>query len=114
MDEGGCGGRARGSAMRVTAWQSAHRMDPAPGGTCRGVRQLEQFTSRLLYMAAVGNLGKMVGAELGFREALFFFFLSSSSGWRRRRKRVGGARRSDQASEFGEVKLLRKETEKIA
>lgn len=74
MDEGGCGGRARGSAMRVTAWQSAHRMDPAPGGTCRGVRQLEQFTSRLLYMAAVGNLGKMVGAELGFREALFFFF----------------------------------------
>lgn len=73
MDEGGCGGRARGSAMRVTAWQRAQRMDPAPGGTCRGVRQLEQFTSRLLYMAAVGNLGKMVGAELGFREALSFF-----------------------------------------
>lgn len=48
----GWGGRARGSGTGVTAWQRAQRMDPAPGGSCSGVRQLEQLTSMLLYMAA--------------------------------------------------------------
>lgn len=42
-DDGG--GTARGSAMLVMAWQIAQRMDCAPGGSCSGVRQLEQFTS---------------------------------------------------------------------
>lgn len=64
MEAGGCEGRARGSPMRVTARQRAQRMDPAPGGSCRGVRQLEQLTSMLLYI--VGKLGKRVGAKLGF------------------------------------------------
>lgn len=31
--------------MRVTAWHKAHRMDLAPGGSCSGVRQVEQSTS---------------------------------------------------------------------
>lgn len=52
---------ARGSATRVTAWQSAQRIDPAPGGTWRGVWQLEQLISTLLYMVVeVVVLGEMV------------------------------------------------------
>jgi hypothetical protein len=31
--------------MRVMAWQMAQRMDWAPGGSCSGVWQFEQFTS---------------------------------------------------------------------
>lgn len=42
------GGAARGSAMCVMAWQMAQRMDWAPGGSCSGVRQLEQFTSIIM------------------------------------------------------------------
>lgn len=48
---GGGGGAARGSATLVTAWHRAHRIDLAPGGSCKGTRQLEQFTS-MLYMPA--------------------------------------------------------------
>lgn len=50
----------------MTAWQSAQRIDPAPGGTCRGVWQLEQLTSTLLYMAVCeGGLGEMVNWRRG-------------------------------------------------
>lgn len=52
---------ARGSATGVTAWQSAQRIDPAPGGTWRGVWQLEQWIITLLYMVVevvvVGGVG---------------------------------------------------------
>lgn len=41
----GGGGAARGSAMFVTAWQRAQRMDLASGGSCNGVWQPEQLTS---------------------------------------------------------------------
>lgn len=71
MEAGGCEGRARGSPMRVTARQRAQRMDPAPSGNCRGVRQLEQFTSMLLYIVGLGldcKLGQRVRVELGFLE----------------------------------------------
>lgn len=45
-DAGACDGTTeRGSATCVTAWQSAQRMDLAPGGSCRGVRQWEQLMS---------------------------------------------------------------------
>ena len=43
-EEGG-GGALRWSAMWVTAWQRAQRIAVAPAGSCRGVWQLEQFTS---------------------------------------------------------------------
>jgi len=53
--EAGGWGRPRGSAIRVTPWQMAQRMDSAPGGIWRGVRQWAQFTS-MLYMV-VGQTG---------------------------------------------------------
>lgn len=39
------GGSDLGSAMSVTPRQMAQRIDWAPGGSCNGVWQLEQFTS---------------------------------------------------------------------
>lgn len=47
---GRVGGRARGSAMRVMARQTAQRMDLAPGGSCNCVRQFEQSTSINIFM----------------------------------------------------------------
>lgn len=46
----------RGSATRVIAWQMAQRIDWAPGGSCNGVRQLEQSTSINILEGAVGEL----------------------------------------------------------
>lgn len=42
---GAGGGPLRGSAIRVMAWHTAHRIEVAPLGSWSGVRQLEQLTS---------------------------------------------------------------------
>lgn len=44
-DGDGGAGALRGSATWVTAWQRAQRIAEAPAGSCKGVWQLEQFTS---------------------------------------------------------------------
>jgi hypothetical protein len=56
VEDGGGGGcwRLRGWAMRVMAWQMAQRMDWAPGGSCSGVWQFEQFTS-INMMMVIGD-----------------------------------------------------------
>lgn len=66
LDDGG--GAVRGSANCVTAWQIAQRMDRAPGGSCNGVWQLEQFTSIIMadlcaYYLTNLNKEKKLGIE---------------------------------------------------
>lgn len=65
VEDGGAGGgwRLRGSAMRVMAWQMAQRMDWAPGGSCSGVWQFEQFTSINMTMVIGEDQKKLMEFE---------------------------------------------------
>ena len=65
----GAAGKLRGSAMWVMAWQMAHLIDLAPGGSCRGVWHVVQFTSIIcIFMFGFGfGIGK---GEIAKKEGL--------------------------------------------
>lgn len=60
-------GALRGSAIWVTAWQSAHLIEVAPCGSCSGVRQPEQSISINMVdrIQQISLFSSLLGLEVG-------------------------------------------------
>lgn len=58
------------------AWQTAQRMDPAPGGSCSGVRQPEQFTSIIMARGVWKGILGIFFCDVKFSLSVNYF------GWR--------------------------------